>query len=261
MSNGIVRKNAGSGHSYQVDGVKVAGVTTVIGQTLAKPALMHWAARSVAEFVANSTNGELDVYRQLGYQGMVNALKSIPFNDRNAKADRGKRAHVICEALITGQEVEIPDDLFDYALGAKMFMDEWQPRLVLAETTVASRRWMYAGTFDLIADIRNGERVLFDYKTTRDVYPETALQLAAYRWAEWYVGSDGTEMPMEELGVDCCKAVRIFERGYQVVPLDTTPEVFAVFRHLRSVYGAGPEHMKDWVGLAQEAPRRPVVQL
>ena len=38
------------------------------------------------------------------------------------------------------------------------------------------------GTFDLIADFNDGLRRLVDIKTTRSgIYPETTIQVAAYR--------------------------------------------------------------------------------
>lgn len=249
--DGIVRKGHGTGHSYYIDGVKAAGVTTVIGEVLNKN-LTYWAARSVAEFIADLSNTGLDAYRHQGRDRMIETLARIPTDIRNAKAARGKKVHKILETMITGAEVDVPEDLIDYVIGAQKFMDQWQPRLVLSETTVASRRFRYAGTFDLLADVKTGERVLFDYKTSKAVYRETAMQMAAYRWAEWYVGTDGTEMPMEELGIDCCKVVHIYEGGYSVIPVDTTPEVFAAFRHLRAIYDIGPDRMKAWVGQPED---------
>ena len=50
----VRRRNHGRGHSYQIDGDKVIGVTTAIGNGLPKPALTRWAAREVASFVVDN---------------------------------------------------------------------------------------------------------------------------------------------------------------------------------------------------------------
>jgi hypothetical protein len=43
------RKNHGRGHTYYINGTKVDGVTTIIGNGLPKPALVNWAARCAAD--------------------------------------------------------------------------------------------------------------------------------------------------------------------------------------------------------------------
>ena len=48
MSPRLERRNYGRGHGYKIDGYKVPGVTTVLGESLPKPALIDWAARTTA---------------------------------------------------------------------------------------------------------------------------------------------------------------------------------------------------------------------
>ena len=47
-------------HRYKLDGAWVPGVTTLIGKGLPKPALPYWAARTVAEWVADNPDGKTD---------------------------------------------------------------------------------------------------------------------------------------------------------------------------------------------------------
>lgn len=251
----LVKRVRGNGHSYYLDGQRLPGVTTVTG-LLDKPALPPWAARKVAEFVADATDEELDAYRRLGRQGMVNALKSLPWGARDEARDRGKAAHAVCEDLITGREVDVAEELYEYAVGAKKFMDDWRPRPILTEACVYSEAFGYAGTLDLVADLNNGQRALLDYKTSTDIYPEVAMQLAAYRWAQFYVDysdnpHDGVDVGMHTLEIDCAYAVRIYPGGYDLVPVDSGPEVFGAFRHLLAVYQAD---RTDWVGNPMAKP-------
>ena len=44
----------------------------------------------------------------------------------------------------------------------------------------------YGGTYDLLMMI-DGELWLIDIKTGKGLYPEFALQLAAYRWADYII--------------------------------------------------------------------------
>jgi hypothetical protein len=111
------------------------------------------------------------------------------------------------------------------------FLDEWRVRPVLVETVVAHRRYGYCGTLDLVADVPHlGKRWLLDLKTGRSgIYPETALQLAAYAHAEVCI-VDGQEQPM--VPVDAGAAVHVRADGYDVVPLDIGADVFNTFRHV-----------------------------
>jgi predicted RecB family nuclease len=60
------------------------------------------------------------------------------------------------------------------------------------ERVVYSRTYRYAGTFDLLADV-DGARLVVDLKSSRAIYPEMHLQIAAYRaaLAEMGTPSDG----------------------------------------------------------------------
>ncbi|HRE00728.1 MAG TPA: hypothetical protein PLV68_05480, partial [Ilumatobacteraceae bacterium] len=46
-------QNYGKGHGYFLDGEKVRGVTTIIGDGIPKPALLDWSAKMTAQFVVN----------------------------------------------------------------------------------------------------------------------------------------------------------------------------------------------------------------
>lgn len=80
-----------------------------------------------------------------------------------------------------------------------------------------------------------GRRVLIDYKTGKGVYPEVALQLAAYRHAEFIGAPDGSEIPMPE--VDACVVLHIPDEGeYQLIEVQADEEVFQAFKYVREVF-------------------------
>lgn len=249
----VVRRQYGRNHGYLIDNEKVIGVTTAISKGWPKPALPHWAARTVAQRALDMSQNDWDHILSLGYDGALNNLKNTPFKQRNDAAVRGTNVHRLAEKVIEGEAVAVPDHLYGHVESVVNFLDEWQIRPVLTERVIGSYRWRYAGTFDLIADLPDGRRVLFDYKTSNSIYGDVALQLAAYRWADMYVADDALEMPMTEVGIDEAKVVHIRADGYDVIPIDTTYDVFITFLHVLEVARAA-DKADAWRGDAELPP-------
>jgi hypothetical protein len=203
----LVRTETKNGHSYKLDGKPVSGVTTLLGKGIPKPQLTYWAARTVAEYVADNPDAMNDL-RAMGREPMIAALKATPWAARNKAGARGTDVHALAEAIIHGQEVEVPAHLMGYVNGYVTFIDDWKIEPILTERVVGSREWQYAGTFDAIVRIGagplHGQVMLLDWKTSTNVYGETACQLAAYANAEFYLDDDGNEVqmpPVDGLGV------------------------------------------------------------
>lgn len=246
----LQRTNHGRGHGYKLDGKKVIGVTTLLSGGLPKPALPYWSAKSVAEYVADADQSTLDSLRTLGRDGMVAALKGVPWGKRDAAAVRGTEVHAIADRLSHGDEVEVPDHLAGHVDACVAFLNDWRPAPVVTEVSIGSRAHQYAGTLDLVADLPDGRRALFDYKTSASgIWPETALQLAAYRYAEFYVDRDGEHL-VADLNITCSYAVWLRADGYDVIPVDTSPPVFEMFRAIAYV-ARRVEGMSAWVGEAE----------
>jgi hypothetical protein len=256
---GTKRINRGNGHSYLLDGDKVDGVTTVIGNGYPKPALVGWAARTIAEFVGE----RLDIDPEIGTVGaiqlvaalktidleqrkprfpadgtisrlaIIDTLKGVHWRERDQAARRGTEVHSYGERLVHGEPVEVPEELDGHVKAYIQFLDDFDPEPVLVEVTVGNRTHHWMGTLDLIADIR-GERWLLDIKTTRSgIYPETALQLAAYRHAEFYLDADGQEHPMLE--VDRVGAIWVRADGYDLIEVDASRVTYNMFRYVQQV--------------------------
>ena len=222
---GVKRINTAYGHRYTLDGKPVKGVTTVLGDGVPKPALVPWAAGSVASLVAehldvdNDGNAHADrlvsYLREVGANNRYNrwpnngafnrlaaleTLKGEPYRDRDKAANRGTEVHNLAEKLTLGEEVHPPEEIAGHIDAYVDWWNAWQPTDVRPEVVVASRKHWYVGTLDLLAVI-NGQLWLVDIKTNRSgPFPEVALQLAAYGNAEVMVleGDDGQlhEHPM-----------------------------------------------------------------
>lgn len=257
----IRRIQRGRNHGYTINGNKAVGVTTAIGKGMPKPALMGWAARCAAEEAVEvmemdpERRAELYTAKNINNSGdLVKHLKTAHIRQRDTAAVRGTKVHKIAEKLIFGTGAEVPEELVGHVESCAKFMDEWKVRPLLVENVVGSYRWGFAGTFDLIAELPDQRRVLFDYKTgASGIWPETALQLAAYRHADAYVADDGTEILMEEVGITECKAVWIRADGYDVIPLATDEKVFKAFLHILQV-AKTIDVMATWKGEAEQIP-------
>lgn len=249
----IVRRAAGKGHWYQVDGVKYDGVTTLLKDGIPKPALINWAARSVAEHVADNIEAVIGM-REMGRDSIVGALKDVHYSRRNDAALKGTDIHAIAEKITLGEEVEVPEHLVGHVEACIKFLHDWQIEPLATECPVANRKWRYAGTPDLIAQAdspTDGPVVgVFDWKTgASGVFPEAAYQIAAYRYAEAYVDKDGTERRIADLGITAGYAVWLRADGYDVYPLDCGEQTFKVFTHVAFV----ARHTKDDRHLIGEA--------
>ena len=183
-------------HRYWLDGRPIPGVTTMLGKGVPDPALPRWAAKSAAEYVADN----LEVLNALpDRESIIATVKQSPWTFRDRAAVRGTDVHAIAERLIHGEEVDVPEHLADYVNGYVAWLDVWQPTPILTERPLANAHWWYAGKPDAFITLPSGERLLVDFKTSSGVYGETALQLAAYRGAEFYVDTDGAEQPIPEV--------------------------------------------------------------
>lgn len=221
-------------HSYWMDRKRVPGVTTLISDGLANKALMYWSARTVAEYVARNEH-HVDTLRELGEGPMIAALKGIPWQKRDEAAIRGTDVHAIAEQIIHGGEVDVPEHLLAHVQGYVDWLDAFKVTPILTERSVGHRALWYAGRFDLIADIA-GTRWMLDVKTSRAIYGSVALQVDAYRNAEFYVDDEDpdTEHPLPE-GIERLGAIHVTEAGTQLYPLDSTGEPFRIFKHVAYV--------------------------
>lgn len=227
----LIKKTNGRNHWYELDGTKVPGVTTLLKDGIPKPALVSWAAKSVAQYVTDNRSAVTDMWENLDPFRMVNELKGTPYAQRDAAGARGTAIHALAEKLAVGEEVEVSPDIAPYVEACARWMDDWQPEILLMERPVASRRWWYAGTFDTVFRTPDGTVWMGDYKSGRTgIWGEAALQSAAYARAEFYLDTDGTEQPMDALGITKGVGIHLRADGtYGAHELDLSPATFELF--------------------------------
>jgi hypothetical protein len=237
-------------HRYKLDGQWVPGVTTLLGKGLPKPALVYWAAKSVAEWVADNEEA-VTTMRAMGRGPMVAALKAVPWQERDDKAARGTEVHALAEKAAHGEAVEVPEYVAGHVQGYVDWLDRENPEVLYTECAIGSRKWQYAGTFDAIMRFR-GETWLVDIKTAKGVYGDNALQLAAYANAEFLVNEHEEEVPLpaiERLGV-----LHVTESGTHLFPITDPAAAWKDFLHVAWT-GRAEERIKSYIGeeLTEEA--------
>jgi hypothetical protein len=224
------------GHRYRLDGRPVPNVTTIIGGGLPKPALIDWSARVTAEYVADHVD-ELPALAAGGRDPMVAFLSKLHTEARNVAGIRGTDVHGYAERLVSGEpNVEVPHALAGYVDGYARFLDDFEPVRLVSERPVASREHWYAGRPDLIALLGDDVPAVWclDVKTSRAVYGDVSLQVAAYARAEFYVDELGEEHPLpavERIGV-----LHVTPDGTDLYELGPVGPAFAEFRACQVIY-------------------------
>ena len=215
----------GKGRHYQApDGELVPSITNVLG-VLNKPALPRWAAKVVAEQAVAMR----DSLPKLDEAEAVDLLKGAPWRSSGRAADRGTTIHAYLEAKLQGLDPhEISGEAARYRKAADQFLSEWDPKPLAIELTVFGDG--YAGTGDLWATLNNGAVAVLDYKTSKAIYPEAALQLAALARAD--IGADGKFTPI----VDEAWVIRIGEDGYEAKQVADIDGCYQVFRALLTAW-------------------------
>lgn len=245
----IRRKDTAKTHYYiDAAGRRVPGVTTILGEGVPKPALINWSAKATAEATVDNW-ANLDA---MSASKRLDWMLKARYLERDAAANRGTEVHKYGEALVKGEEVQVPEEIAGYVESYARFLDAFKVTPVHVEFSVANFTVGYAGTGDLIADLAirdmGVQRLLIDLKTNKSgIFGETALQLAAYRYAEVLIEDNERDLPMPE--VDGCAAVHVTPNGAHLIPVTADEQVFLMFRYAAKV-ASFTRDGKDLVGSA-----------
>ncbi len=228
MAGPTFRRQYGSGHSYTLDGVpKIKGVTTMMRGLKGPP----------ESYFCDATAGyAVDDWDRLAGLPPSERLKEIAGATKRrfaGAAVRGTRVHKLAEQLARGAEVIVPDDIRGHVEACVQFLDDYKFEADLIEPALFSRKHKYAGSADFFGTAQKPHaegrvRVLGDWKTSASgPWGSMAFQLAGYRYCDFYLSGSGgpgsEELPVPE--VDECWIIWIRGDGYDVSPMEVTPEV------------------------------------
>jgi hypothetical protein len=242
----IKRVDTAKGHHYEdADRQRVPGVTTLIDGGTPKPALINWAANSTIEYA-------IDRWDELGSLPPAQRMKRLQgarYEEKDRAKNRGTEVHRAAEKLLAGQDVQVAEEIEGHVEAYARFLDEFKVEPVHVEFSCVSYKWGYAGTADLCAWVQVPERgrslLLMDLKTSRSgIFGETALQLAAYRYADkWIV--DGKEIDPAE--VQYCAGIHVRGDGYDLVPVAANEQEHKDFLYAMKI-AQFKAHDRDLIG-------------
>jgi|SRR5580658_8172159 hypothetical protein len=191
------RRQTKQGRFYNVPDVGMLPSVTTILSSIGKPALVNWAAKVEREMVVAVST---DLYMEPRKEKLTPSQWALTLNNRlgTTKAsqkeltragDIGTEVHNLVEWTIRTelmQKVGPSPKIRDAAQWAFMAWEDWKKSVhlkpIAVEQVVYSRKYGYAGTLDLLAEV-NGVLTVIDWKTGKAVYSEAHLQNAAYRQA------------------------------------------------------------------------------
>lgn len=232
------------GRIYTINGQSLWSVTTIMSNGLPKPAIAGWQAKTIAEY-AVANHRELSARLQAvkltrdpagkliglisdpdAVQAAVDWLKGSPWRESERKMDLGSAVHAEAEAVqLDTPRPEPRPDVAPFIDSFRHFLDDLVPEIEMTEATVFNLRESYAGTLDAVMTI-GGRRLLIDFKTGKAIYPDVALQLAAYAHAESVLLDDGRTVPMLQVDGAAALHLRAYDpetpadRGYSLIPVD-----------------------------------------
>ncbi len=192
-----MRKDTSLGRFYEIEGRQLPSVTSILS-IIGKPALVKWAANEERKFISEAAADLYEDTATLPKMGRAAYIKTLldrvgkvkAFQRTSQKAvDIGSQVHARVEYAIRkelGQEVGPEPPMSEDAWSSFSSWENWRKGVDLKplfiEQTVYNLTDGYAGTLDLIAEV-GGQRALIDWKTSKAIYPEYSLQLAAYSFA------------------------------------------------------------------------------
>lgn len=254
------------GRYYHWNNEKFLSVTNILSKSVPKDALVPWAckltaieARKTLDYaIKHGVEPDLPV-ESVSKTGKVKHVKDWETDwkrqhkrVKDASSERGNIIHDWAEQWVLGHEPDPPAEYVDECLGIMKAFDKYDIQPVAAEATVYNRTFHYAGTGDLFATVGawGGVTAMLDYKTGNSAWPETAYQLAAYRFGEFLGLPDGTEAPVP--ATQAGGVLHVDHGTTHLIPYRCGLREFEAFTHMVAVAYEVVEEMKnvkDWAGI------------
>lgn len=238
-------------------GDSVPGVSAIKSMYPA-PALENWFKKATAEYCVDHVDAVASL-AELDRDGAIELVKGATSRHSKKAANRGTEVHALCEQvmrdMIDGKKSTFQaskDDML-YLRNFARFIKEFNVKPVMIETTVWSQDHRYAGTFDLMAEVKGYEGLsLVDTKSGQSgIYHDAGVQQTGYKWADHYIDNEGAfqEMPM----VNQAFGLWLRPDGWALIPLRTDQVMWDHFLRLRALYWYKEKIQDTVVGKAVNA--------
>ena len=223
------------------------GSVTSIINTLSKPAIAPWSAKLAAQRAVEQEEEWHAIQVEEGEEAAKKWIAAAAREYTERASNLGSAVHLACEwggepplekvlpiiRKMHGDEEKDTALVGQHLHGYMDFIEEHVEEMVERERTVFNVTDGYAGTLDMIVRLTDGRLMVGDIKTGNRIYPEVALQLAAYARAEYMVKGDASvKFPH---GIDGAFVLQLRPRSwkYQEVAIDRPVyEAFLAAREL-----------------------------
>ncbi len=239
---------------YSHDGQRVPSVTSVLREGVPKPGLVKWGANIIAE-AASTERERLATMKKAEVKTYLSALADTV---RDTASIQGRIVHSAAEAIAKGlPQPEAQTDVeVQIVSHFQRFIMDFKPVFLESEAQIWNHRYGYAGTLDACANMiaLNSGPVILDWKTSKSVWPEVALQLAAYARGEYILRADGTKSELPDIDMRRGYVLHLRPEGYKLHPVDISDHVFDVFLSALDIFHFATDGSKYVVGGAIEVP-------
>lgn len=220
-------------HKYFVDGLGPFPSVTTVQRVMHKPAIEADLKLEVARHaLADARSGDLLRYfSEHGEADTVTWLAAKGTLKRDLAASFGTGIHALAD--IEAQRPQdapggfaIPPEAQSYMRAFRAFLDRSEGlQIISSEKYVFNLTEGYAGTYDFLARWKCAEHPsclwLMDLKTGKATYPDHALQLEAYRRAEFIaLANDPHHYPMpwaDHVAVLHVRPDKYSDTGYRII--------------------------------------------
>jgi hypothetical protein len=178
-------------HRYWFNGEGPRPSVTTILEVLSKPALVYWKGQEVARAIYRDSKAFFGQAWDVGEDQAIKWAMGKADEQRDRAAKLGSSIHLLAD--MQSRATETLSKGFQVSDEEKPYLRAWEAFTAFLEAQGASivssehAVWGegYAGTYDLMVQWPDethsaGLMWLIDIKTSKGIYPEYALQLAAY---------------------------------------------------------------------------------
>lgn len=175
-------------HEYFVGDEKIPNVSGVVG-VIEKPNLGRWRLSEAIRFLYENLRpgveyDEVDIADMLRQAEMEHILTSTRATDIGSIIHDWIERYIY--ALADGEELPPHPVNKEAQMGTKTFLtwiEKQNVQFLETERKVFSREHQYTGTMDALVRLESGEIELWDFKSSKRLYPEHGIQIAAYAHA------------------------------------------------------------------------------
>lgn len=177
----VILEEVGGEHHYRKEASDIwyPGATTILQAYPKQLYLMPWVAKITAEFLRPYILGP----ERATIRNIESIIKDSKKESKRIKEEAGRLGtifHQTAELVVAGKKVAMMVPELDIAWQSfHLWLEEKKPKFIFGDTKILNDSYFYAGSFDALIE-EDGEPIIIDFKTSKSIHDEYALQIAAY---------------------------------------------------------------------------------